>query len=103
MKRIIDGRRYNTDTAEELAQTSYGNAGDFGHYWEGLYRSPRGAYFLYGHGGARSHYAVSLGQNSWGGGSAIVPISAREAVDWLERHGETEILESEFAEYISDA
>jgi hypothetical protein len=79
MKRIIDGRRYSTETATELLHRSYGYGGDFAHYDEGLYRTKRGAYFVAGTGGPASHYAESTGQNWTSGGSGIRVLTTSEA------------------------
>ena len=39
MKRIINGKSYNTETAEELARGDNGLYGDFGYCRESLYRT----------------------------------------------------------------
>ena len=87
MKKIIDGRRYDTDTADELASDSYLYPGDHAHYEEALYRTPRGAYFLAGSGGPMSKYGQSCGPNSWSDGDGIVPLTDSEALRWIERSG----------------
>lgn len=87
MKKIVDGKTYNTDTAVEICSEFYSNRGDFRYCWETLYVTKRGAYFLYGEGGPLSKYSVSTGQNSWSGGEAITPMTADEAMAWTEKHG----------------
>lgn len=67
MKRIIDGRVYDTATGELIHEVSRGHPGDFAYFEEGLYRSPKGQYFLAGHGGPATHYARALEQlDRWG-------------------------------------
>lgn len=86
MKKIIDGALYNTETARRLG--GYSNAGgwrDFAHFEEALYQTKAGKFFLHGEGGPMSHYAVSSGQNSWGGGERIRPMSPEEAREWAEK------------------
>ena len=68
MRRIIDGRMYNTETAVEICGISHSHYTDFHHYEETLYKTPKGAFFLVGEGGPLSKYARSLGNNSRGGG-----------------------------------
>ena len=63
MKKIINGKKYDTDTAQELA--SWDNGGgwrDFHHCEETLYRKKTGEFFLFGEGGPMTKYAVSTGQ-----------------------------------------
>ena len=87
MKKIINGKLYDTDTAKELG--SYSNGGswrDFSHFEETLYRKITGEYFLHGEGGPMTHYAVAEGQNSWSGGERIMPMSYDEAAAWAEKH-----------------
>lgn len=86
MKKIIKGKLYDTETARELGSDSYSNQSDF-HYWsEILYQKRTGEFFLYGEGGAATKYAEAVGQNSWGGGERIMPLSYSEAQEWAEKH-----------------
>ena len=104
MKKIIDGKRYNTDTAEEIATWSNGcNYGDFDWCRETLYKTSRGAYFLHGEGGARTQYSRSAGTNWVGGGEDITPQTPEEARSWLENMRRYDALETEFPETIEDA
>ncbi len=103
MKRIIEGKRYDMDTAEEVASDGYGQANDFHHWRETLYRTPAGAWFLVGAGGPLSKYAEATGQNEWSGGSKLIPMSAEEARSWCEEHEATAALEHYFADQVVDA
>ena len=48
MKKIINGKMYNTDTAKELAGwSSPGGRGDFSHYEETLYQKRTGEFLLH--------------------------------------------------------
>lgn len=86
MKKVINGKRYDTDTAKKLASDWYSNCTDF-HYWEEtLYRKNTGEYFLHGEGGPASKYAQSVGQNSWSGGEKLIPLSVENARKWAEDH-----------------
>ena len=86
MKKIINGRRYDTDSAKELGSNSYSNRTDFNFWEETLYRKSTGEFFLYGEGGPASRYAQAVGQNSWSGGSRIMPMSTHEAKSWAEKN-----------------
>ena len=86
MNKIINGKRYSTDSAKEMASDSYSNYTDF-HYWsETLYRKNTGEYFLHGEGGPMSRYAETIGQNQWTGGEKIIPLTVEAAQKWAEEH-----------------
>jgi len=104
MKKVINGKRYDTETAALVAADSYSNYGDFQYWCEEIYRTRKGSWFLYGEGGAMSPYARSVGQNETSGGSAIVPFSAKDALAWLEDHTEdSEAYEEYFTDILEDA
>ena len=86
MKKIINGRLYDTEKAKELGSDSYSNRRDF-HYWvETLYKKRTGEFFIYGEGGPLSKYAEAVGLNEWSGGERIMPLSYTEAQEWAENH-----------------
>ena len=104
MRAIIDGLRYDTKTATEVAGYDNGLGwGDFRHIEEALFRTPRGRWFLAGCGGAMTRYARSCGGNCTTGGEGIHPIAAADARKWLEARHMTEALEEHFADAIEDA
>jgi hypothetical protein len=89
MKKIINGKVFNTETAVCLG--SYDNIGegatsvtDFNYFLEKLYITKKGQYFLYGKGGAMSKYCTSYGANSWGAGIDIFRLDEDEARRWAE-------------------
>lgn len=86
MKRIIDGRTYNTETATLLGGFANSNRRDFHYYSEDLYRNAKGAYFLHGVGGPASKYSRGVGQNEWAGDERIVPMALDDAKKWAEEH-----------------
>ena len=99
MKKIINGKKYDTETAKQLGTyANYGSWRDFSHYEETLYRKKTGEYFLHGKGGAMTHYAVSESQNSWTGGEKIIPLTEAEARAWSENNLTCEAYESIFGE-----
>ncbi|WP_347273236.1 hypothetical protein [Candidatus Kuenenia sp.] len=76
MKKVIDGKIYNTETAELLHAWSNGKyTSDFGYIKESLYRTKKGAYFIAGEGGAKTGYARACGSNSVCGGEGIDVVS----------------------------
>jgi hypothetical protein len=87
MKRVIEGKTYNTATATEIGSDSFGYSGDHDYWDETLYRAPKGAYFVAGSGGPRSQYRERVGQNMWSGGEGLRRLTEAEALEWCEAHG----------------
>lgn len=87
MKKIINGKVYDTLKAKKVASwySSYAR-NDFHYYEEELYKKKTGEFFLYGEGNAASPYSRSCGQNEWCGGEKIVPMTFAEAQEWAEKH-----------------
>ena len=97
MKKILNGKKYDTETATLIG--SYDNGcltNDFGYCEENLYHKRTGEYFLHGRGGANSKYRTYSGMNSWGGGQEIRPLTQDEAKSWAEDHLNVDEYEKEF-------
>lgn len=91
MKKIIQGKLYDTDKAKMVAGYSAPcGRSDFHYYEEELYRKRTGEFFLYGYGHADSKYGKPCGQNEWCAGEQIVPITYDDAQAWMEEHGSAE-------------
>ena len=85
MKKIINGRLYNTESATRLGDWYNGyNSRDFRHCYEALYRKANGEFFLYVTGGPLSIYAKSNG-NDMCGDEDIIKMSTDEAKAWAEK------------------
>ena len=98
MIKIINGKKYDTETAKHLGNYwNYLGTNDFRHLNEDLYIKKTGEYFIHGCGGARTRYAKACG-NCWGGGEAIVPLTINEAKEWVEAHLTGEEYEAIFGE-----
>ena len=85
MKKIINGKRYDTDTAEFIGYKQYLYPGQLEYWREELYRKRNGEFFLYGIGGPASKYGVWEGSSA-SGASTIKPLSIKEAQEWTEKH-----------------
>jgi hypothetical protein len=85
MKKIIDGKTYNTETAERIGTWDNGlGYSDFRYCEEALYMTKKGAFFIKGEGGAMTIWSESNGNTSWGG-SGIRPVTETEALTWCEK------------------
>ena len=85
MKKVIHGKRYDTNTATELAY--YSNLlskRDFKWCEETLYRKQGGEFFLHGAGGGLSAYAQAYPNTGYGDGEQIIPMSEESARQWCE-------------------
>lgn len=104
MKRIIDGKMYDTATAELVASWDNGHGIRDGCYvLEALYRTKKGSWFVHGEGGGLSRYAERCEQNATCGGQAIIPLNSDEALEWLSGHGFADKAEQYFADKIVEA
>jgi len=108
MKKVVDGLKYDTGKAELIGE--YDNVGDgassttdFKHYELGIYRTKSGRYFLAGEGGPMSMFAHSIDQNSWSGGSDIIPLSKEEAYEYAEKYFDEETISEYFGDMVEDA
>ena len=75
MKKIINGKRYDTSTAVLIGSARYSH-GDLEYLTEELYRKKTGEFFL---------YRITR-QNKWPGGEEIRPLSLKEAREWGEKY-----------------
>ena len=85
MKKVINGKLYNTKTAHCVGTDEYSHPGDINYWCEGLYKKRNGEYFLYG-------------ANSFSGGSTIIPLDEEEAMKWAEEHLDADEYIAEFGE-----
>ena len=98
MKKIIDGKLYNTATAEAVDSYDNGLYGTFRYWEEALYRKKTGEYFLYGYGGPATEYSEQVGPNEYGSGERIIPLTAAEAKTWMEKYGDVDTYIKYFGE-----
>lgn len=98
MKQIINGKKYDTETARPICSYQYAAPNDFSYCYEELYLKKTGEFFLYGEGGAMSKYAVNVEQNTWSGGEKITPITKREALRFAEENMSVDDYEKEFGQ-----
>lgn len=96
MKKIINGKRYDTETAQLIGSASYSNRSDFRFWSEELYRKKTGEFFLYGEGGPASKYGRKIEQNTWAGGEQIIPLTLKEAQEWGEKYLDADEYEEVF-------
>ena len=90
MRKVIGGKVYDTETATKLvvvAAIPGDPLDDFEAENTSLYRTPKGAFFLAGRGGASSRWASRTRDGKgWQWGEGIKLIDAREAQELMELH-----------------
>ena len=97
MKKIINNKRYDTNTAKKVAEYDSDAArSDFNYYHEDLYQKRTGEFFLYGQGNAASKYADRAFPDGWTSGEKITPLTIDQAKDWAERTQDADTYESIF-------
>lgn len=102
MKKIINGKLYDTTTAQLVGSWDNNMGGTFDYAAESLYRKRTGEFFLHGKGGARSRYATHCGNDSWGSGEAIIPLRWEAARQWAEEHLEADEYQAAFGQIAED-
>ena len=103
MRAVINRKRYDTNTADKIADWSNGhNRSDFYFFEETLCRTKVGAWFIHGEGGALSAYATRT-TNSSGWGEEITPLDESEALQWCQDHGAVDVIDKYFGELVTDA
>lgn len=104
MKKVVNGKLYNTETAEEICEWSNSYySGDLHYCEETLYKTKKCNWFLYGKGGALSEYSKPCEGNGSCGSSNTVPMTKEEAIEWLEERDYPNILMEHFPEAVEEA
>ena len=78
MKKIINGKKYDTTTATRIARdTNFcGSTTESDYYASDLFKKKTGEYFVYDFGNSRSKQP----------GEKITPVTEQEAKEWCEEH-----------------
>lgn len=100
MKKIINGKKYDTETATEIKYYTNGwsCSRSFERVDETLYRKKTGEFFLLGEGGPLTKYARRTSSSEWCGDSRIIPLTEAEAREWLAEHANGDKYEEVFGE-----
>jgi len=94
MRRSVDGKIYDTSTAEYICDISEGRSGDFDQVIGGLYVTKKGNFFIDGYGGATTRFKkLSRDKNGWVGSDATIPLSEEEARTYAEKFAPDEVEE----------
>jgi len=108
MIKVIDGKRYNTETATLVFFHSNGAySSDFNYRTKTLYVTKNGSWFIHHVGGPMTDMAVSVGNNGRGGSEGIEPVCGDDAYGFLEAHSDEtdaqQAIQEHFAFRVVDA
>ena len=100
MKKIINNKLYDTETAKPVGEWGNGlGHSDFRYCEENLYLKKTGEFFLHGKGGAMSKYCeISADGNERSWGEKIVPLTVDEAKEWAEEKLDADEYQAIFGE-----
>jgi len=103
MKAVVNGKRYDTDHAELIAQSWNGlGYSDFRNRSTELYRTPKlGKWFRVDSGGPLTDMVVGYGDGI-GGSSRLTPITPDQALELLEELGEVDAIDQYFGDRVQD-
>jgi hypothetical protein len=103
MRKIIEGKIYDTNTATEIGTWSNNlSTRDFRNETTTLYITKKGNFFMAGESGPMGSYAYSVG-NGTSGGEGMFALTKEEALEWAERHLEAKEYEEYFKDIIEEA
>lgn len=106
LRRVIDGKIYDTDTATWLCTVRLGGTrSDFGWEVSSLYKTPRGNFFKAGKGGPASAYRCPGDTGGWTPGFGIIPIAREDALEFYQRHfpDSPKSIEKHFGDMLEEA
>lgn len=94
MRKVIQGKIYDTERAHKVADYHYSIPKNPEHYVESLFLTAKENWFLYCEGGMESEYAD---------GSTIKAYTPDDAFLWLEKYNKIPELEEHFPDRIEEA
>lgn len=98
MKKIIEGKLYNTETATLIAEYRKGNRTDFNGIEEEVYKTKKGQYFMYFWGGGCSKYREEVASQTYSDNEGIKLITEEEAKEFAMKHLDADEFEDIFGE-----
>jgi len=85
LKRTVDRKTYDTDTAAKVCSVRRGRPSDWRYESASLYLTQKGSWFIAGGGGPLSSWGVrEAGSGDHRGGEGLLPVNRQEALAWLE-------------------
>ena len=101
MKKIINGKRYDTDTARKISSFQYSHHHDFLWHRETMYQKKTGEFFIHGEVREESGDRNELDCNSCMKSERLIPMTIKSAMDWAKKNLSVDEYETVFGE-VSD-
>ena len=98
MKKLVRGRRYDTETTTRLGRAFEGDESESDYWSETLYVKSTGEFFLYCEGESESQYAQIDKNGVYKPSKDITPLSYAEAKEWTLENLDHEIFDEYFGE-----
>ena len=100
MKKIINQKRYDTETAMKIGERRNSAPGhEFpATIQETLYRKRTGEFFLHGKGGSETKYSRKPGS----GGEKLIPLAYEDAKQWAAEYLEPDEFKKAFGDFYED-
>ena len=92
MNKIINGKKYDTDTAKFIGNYSYVSPIDFNRVSDDLYKKKTGEFFLY------EEYGITSQYDDWNSWKKIIPLTTEETKKWVEENLDADTYEELFGE-----
>lgn len=103
MKKIVNGKLYDVDTAERIHEWDNGYQCNDAHYVsKDLYRTQKGNWFIVVFGGPLSEFGNKCG-NNYHSDQYIQALDASDVVEWLEKHDGTNAILKHFPDLVQEA
>ena len=106
MKKLIDGKLYDTESADLIASVYPNGTQDQSNFHflrERLYCTESGRYFIAGVGGPKTTYSQPAASGGVTGGEDIRAVTEEQAFAWCERHNAVDVAQEHFADRIEPA
>lgn len=96
MKKVIDGKLYNTETARLIKTIGADTITDINQWGAKLYQTKKGEYFLHRYSGANSCEAIKTTSGSYIDGENIYPANLENIAQWVDSHYDEWVFERLF-------
>ena len=92
MKKVINGKLYDSETAILIDTAVSTSQSEHRSYSETLYKTPKGNFFLVGHGGPQTRWAQQTEEGVTSYGYGLIAIKADDALAWCEENNTEALL-----------
>lgn len=105
MKKVVNGKVYNTETAALIGSLNRAGPSDFQFERTGLYRTTKGQFFLAGQGGAMSRWSRQAPYDNGSiAGWGVLPLDPTDALEFASKIDvDAELIAAHFGDLVTEA